>query len=457
MRLSEIAVLVGGTLRGIDVDARPLLFIDSREAAQGGIFCAFRGAASNGHDHVSAALAAGAAAALVDEPDSVGEAAPVIVVPRVQDAMGLLAAHHVARLRRDPGRMSVVAVTGSVGKTTTKDLMASALPGPTVAPAGSFNNEIGLPVTASRADEDTATLILEMGADKAGDLAYLTSLVPPDIAVVLAVGRAHLGVFGGIEATARAKRELVEGLRPGGTAILNSDDPRVLAMADHAPGPVVLFGRLPSPHAVTIGASDVRVDDAGHATFTLSAPDGQASVRLGLTGEHHVANALGAAAAAHVLGVPVAEIARRLSGLAPASPHRMAITRRTDGITVIDDAYNANPDSMAAGLTALTALAGGRSIAVLGAMLELGEGEAAEHRAIGALVRELGVDHLVTVGPLAGVIADELPAHQVTRCADLDEARAACESLLRAGDTVLFKASNGARVWSLADEWAVAP
>lgn len=457
MRLSEVARIVGGALRGTDVEVRPQMFIDSREAVPGGIFCAFRGESSNGHGHVAAALASGAGAALIDEPTAVAGAEPVIVVPRVQDAMGALAAHHVARLRREPGTIRVVAITGSVGKTTTKDLMAAVLPGPTVAPTGSFNNEIGLPVTASRADAGTATLVLEMGADKLGDLRYLTSLVAPDVAVVLTVGRAHLGVFGGIEATARAKRELVEGLRPGGIAVLNADDHRVRAMAASAPGPVILFGRLPSEHAVAVGARDVRVDAAGQASFTLVMPDGEAAVRLGLVGEHHVANALATAAAAHALGVQVADVASRLGGLPAASPHRMAITRRADGITVIDDSYNANPDSMAAGLRSLAALGrGGRTVAVLGAMLELGPDEATEHRAIGVLVRELGIDRLVAIGELAGLIADEVPADRVIRCADLQAARSACEAALHAGDTVLFKASNGSRVWQLADEWAVA-
>jgi len=454
IRLSEIAAICGGTLRGEDAEINEEAFIDSRAVVPNGLFCAFRGEKVDGHEHVAAALAAGAGGALVDNPDAVGDAVPLVVVPDVQVAMGRLAAHHVAKLRSG---LTVVAVTGSVGKTTTKDLIGAVLPKPTVATRSSLNNEIGLPLTALRATPETRHLVLEMGADKIGDIDYLTSLVAPDIAVVLAVARAHLGVFGGIEHVALAKSEIVRGLRPGGTAILNADDPRVAAMADLAPGPVVRFGREPRDPAdpVEVGASDVALDPLGRATFTLRTPEGSASVHLGLVGEHHVNNALAAAAVASVLAVPCDEIARELSGRAASSPHRMAVTTREDDITVIDDAYNANPDSMAAALRALRVLgAGRRTIAVLGAMLELGEAEVEEHVALGALARDLGIDHLVTIGPLAGVAAEQMEEGRATRCADLAAADAALTALARPGDVVLFKGSNGSRVWQLADEWA---
>ncbi len=438
IRLSEIAAICGGTLRGPDAEINEEAFIDSRAAVPNGLFCAFRGERADGHEHVAAALAAGAGGALVDTPDAVGDAAPLVIVPNVQDAMGLLAARHVERLRSG---LTVIGVTGSVGKTTTKDLIGAVLPDPTVATRSSLNNEIGLPLTALRATPATRYLVLEMGADKIGDIRYLTSLVAPDIAVVLAVARAHLGVFGGIEHVARAKSEIITGLRPGGTAVLNADDPRVAAMAPLAPGPVVRFGREPrdGDDDVTVAASDIALDALGKATFTLRTPSGSARVHLGLVGEHHVNNALAAAAVA----------------TAASSPHRMAVTTREDDITVIDDAYNANPDSMAAALRALRTIAAGRrTVAVLGAMLELGEAEEEEHAVIGTLVRDLGIDRLITVGPLAAVAADQVPADRAIRCDDLDAARVALAETARSGDVVLFKASNGSRVWQLADEWA---
>lgn len=454
IRLSEIAAICGGTLRGPDAEINEEAFIDSRAAVPNGLFCAFRGERADGHEHVAAALAAGAGGALVDTPDAVGDAAPLVIVPNVQDAMGLLAARHVERLRSG---LTVIGVTGSVGKTTTKDLIGAVLPDPTVATRSSLNNEIGLPLTALRATPATRYLVLEMGADKIGDIRYLTSLVAPDIAVVLAVARAHLGVFGGIEHVARAKSEIITGLRPGGTAVLNADDPRVAAMAPLAPGPVVRFGREPrdGDDDVTVAASDIALDALGKATFTLRTPSGSARVHLGLVGEHHVNNALAAAAVATAVGVPCEEVARELSGRAASSPHRMAVTTREDDITVIDDAYNANPDSMAAALRALRTIAAGRrTVAVLGAMLELGEAEEEEHAAIGMLVRDLGIDRLITVGPLAAVAADQVPADRAIRCDDLDAARVALAETARSGDVVLFKASNGSRVWQLADEWA---
>ena len=446
--LGEIAAICDGAVLGEDTLINPEAFIDSRTVVTGGLFCAFRGENSDGHDHVAAALAAGAGAALVDHP--LDDARPLVVVDDVQRAMGVLAAEHVARLREN---LTVIAVTGSVGKTTTKDLLAAVLPDPTVVTRSSFNNEIGLPLTALRATRETRQLVLEMGADKAGDIAYLTSLVAPDISVVLAVARAHLGVFGGIEKVAEAKAEIIHGLRPGGVSVLNADDHRVAAMAAVAPGRVVRFGRLADDLDVT--ATDVELDETGRARFVLRAGEESALVHLGLVGEHHVSNALAAAAVAHVLGTPLRDVAHALSGRAASSPHRMAVTTREDDITVVDDAYNANPDSMAAALRSLTAIARGRrTVAVVGAMLELGDAEEEEHAALGRLAADLRIDLLVTVGTIAARAADEMPSGGTRRCSDLAEARRVLAAELRAGDVVLFKASNGSQVWRLADEWA---
>jgi UDP-N-acetylmuramoyl-tripeptide--D-alanyl-D-alanine ligase len=350
-------------------------------------------------------------------------------------------------------------VTGSVGKTTTKDLLLQVLAsaGPTVAPARSFNNEIGLPLTVLRADEDTRYLVLEMGASGIGHIAYLTDIAAPDVAVVLVVGTAHVGQFGGIEVTARAKSELVTGLAPKGVAVLNADDWRVAAMAAVAPGEVVTFGL--SGDAQVRGV-DVRLADGGHPAFTLTdtRTGRSAPVRLRLVGEHHVHNALAAAAAALVVGLDLDAVAGALAGADALSPHRMHVVDRPDGVTVVDDSYNANPDSMRAALKALAALAGRerRSVAVLGEMLELGPDARTAHDAIGRLAVRLDIGLTRVVGDGARAIADGA-AHEgswgdeVVRVDDVDAAARLLASELRPGDVVLVKSSYDAGLWRLGD------
>jgi UDP-N-acetylmuramoyl-tripeptide--D-alanyl-D-alanine ligase len=352
-------------------------------------------------------------------------------------------------------------VTGSVGKTTTKDLLAQlcGAAGPTVAPEKSFNNEIGLPLTVLRADEQTRYLVLEMGASGIGHLTYLTDIAPPDVAVVLVVGSAHLGEFGGIEAVARAKSELVTGLVPGGTAVLNAQDERVMAMAGLATGDVVTFGGTPE---ATVRARDIRLDRAGRVAFTLVAPgadgDVSAPVELRLVGEHHLSNALAAAAAALAVGLPLEHVARTLSAADALSPHRMHVVDRPDGVTVVDDSYNANPDSMRAALKALAVLAGRdrRSVAVLGEMLELGPDARAEHEAVGLMVVRLNVALTVVVGSGAQAIADGAMREgswgdEVVVVPDVDAAERFLAEELRAGDVVLVKSSYGSGLWRLGD------
>ncbi|WP_454777868.1 UDP-N-acetylmuramoyl-tripeptide--D-alanyl-D-alanine ligase [Georgenia muralis] len=472
MTLREVAAVTGGRLAadGPEVVVDGEVVIDSRQAGPGTLVAAFVGSTADGHEHVPGALAAGAAGALVSRPD-VAEAAGadparLVVVDDVAAALGRLARHVLASLRGDGDGPRVVAVTGSVGKTTTKDLLAHLLAplGDLIAPPGSFNNEIGLPLTVLRARPSTATLVLEMGADHVGNLEYLTSVAPPDVAVVLAVGRAHLGEFGGIENVARAKSELVAGLRPTGTAVLNADDRRVAAMAPLAPGPVRTFGRGDAD----VVATDVVLDDAGRASFTLTSPAGAARVRLALVGEHHVHNALAAAAVALELGLTPAQVADLLAAAPAASPHRMAVTDRADGVRVVDDSYNANPDSVRAGLRALATLgAGRRRVAVLGEMLELGADSAAEHDAAGADAVALGADVVLAVGagtaPLAagarraagagttGSAGSDRPAVEVVEVPDVDAAEADLRDRLSPGDVVLLKGSNGSGIWRLAD------
>jgi len=459
---AEVAAATGGRLSA-DPDLRvsgPVV-VDSRQVGPGALFVALPGEHVDGHDYAAGAVAAGASLVLAGRELDV----PCVVVDDVQTALGELARHVLATLR-ERGDVRVVAVTGSVGKTTTKDLLGQLLraEGPTVVPRGSFNNEIGLPLTVLEADASTRFLVLEMGASGVGHLTYLTRIAPPDVSVVLVVGSAHLGEFGGIDAVARAKAEIVTGLAPGGTAVLNADDLRVAAMADVAPGEVVTYGTIP---AADVRAEDLRIDRTGRASFTLrtraagDAQPAQAPVALGLVGEHHVTNALAAATAALRLGLALPDVAARLSDARALSPHRMQVTERADGVTVIDDSYNANPDSMRAALKALAVVAGRdrRSVAVLGEMLELGEDSRVAHDDIGRLVVRLNIKLLVVVGEGAGGIHDGATQEgswgdETRFVPDVAEAAALLREELREGDVVLVKASNGSGLWRLGDELA---
>jgi len=470
---AEVALITGGTLHALDpsaVVAGPVV-ADSREVVPGALFAAIAGEHSDGHAFAAGAVAAGARAVLVAHAVTAddGTELPAVVVPDVVVALGALAREVLCRLREaasEPGGsgLKVVAVTGSVGKTTTKDLLFQVLGanGPTIAPVRSFNNEIGLPLTVLRADEDTRYLVLEMGASGIGHIAYLTDIAPPDVAVVLVVGAAHVGEFGGIEATAKAKSELVAGLVPGGVAVLNADDARVAAMTALAPGDVVTFGLSTTAQ---VRGVDVRLVDGGHPQLTLV--DGRGAVplsvpvRLRLVGEHHVHNALAAATAALVVGLDLDAVAEGLAGADALSPHRMHVVDRPDGVTVVDDSYNANPDSMRAALKALASLAGRdrRSVAVLGEMLELGPEARTAHDAIGRLAVRLDIGLTLVVGEGARAIADGA-AHEgswgdeVMLVDDVDAAAKLLESELRPGDVVLVKSSYGAGLWRLGDRLA---
>jgi UDP-N-acetylmuramoyl-tripeptide--D-alanyl-D-alanine ligase len=460
MRLADVAAVTGGRLHRATGDERVnAVEFDSRAVAAGGLFLALPGERVDGHAYAAAAVASGAAGVLAAREVD----APAVIVPPAERAVGtslddtdpdgsgaaVLAA--LARLASHAVRAlpatTVVGVTGSSGKTSTKDLLAAVLAplGPTVAPPGSFNNELGLPWTALRADAATRHLVLEFSARGPGHIARLAAAVPPRIGVVLNVGSAHLGEFGSPAAVAAAKGELVEALpadgddacsagAPHGVAVLNADDPVVAAMAARTAARVVTFGRAPG---ADVRAEDV-VLDAGRARFTLVSAAGRAPVALRLVGEHHVGNALAAAAVALELGGTPEGIAAALSGAAPVSRWRMEVTDRPDGVTVVNDAYNANPESMRAALSALVALAGGtrRTWAVLGAIGELGEGSTAAHAGVAAVARELGVDVLVAVG------TTDYPGARVL--AGVDDAVAVLGAELAPGDVVLVKASRAA-------------
>jgi len=444
LTLAEVAHAVGGRLDGgadpaSAVTAAPV--VDSRRAGPGTLFVAVRGDRVDGHDFAPAALAAGAVAVLAAAP--LGR--PAVVVDDVVEGLGRLAAEV---LRRLPG-LHVVGVTGSSGKTTTKDLLAAVLAadGPTVAASDSFNNEIGLPLTACAADGDTRYLVLEYSARGRGHISYLTGIARPDVAVVLNVGDAHVGEFGSRDAIATAKAELVEGLAADGTAVLNADDPLVSAMAARAPGRVVTFGL---GAGALVRAGKVTLDECGRPGFGLRSGDGSpVPVRLGYVGAHQVPNALAAAAAAGVLGLPLLAIAAALSDARPVSRWRMELRELPRRILLLNDAYNANPDSVRAALTTLTHLRGQgagqrRGWAVLGEMLELGPYGAQAHADVGRLAVALGVDRIVAVGDGAAGIdtAARAAGGRSIRVADADEAATLLAAELGPGDVVLVKASR---------------
>lgn len=445
LSLAEIAAAVSGQpsdIPDLDIQVTGPVVYDSRKVEPGSLFAAFDGERVDGHDFARQAVSAGAVAVLATRPVGV----PAIVVDDVTAALGALARRTVEGLGT-----RVVALTGSAGKTSTKDLLAQLLErlGPTVWPAGSLNNEIGLPVTALRAAGDTRYLVLEMGARGPGHIRYLTELVPPQIGVVLNIGAAHLGEFGSREGTARAKGELVEALPPadrGGIAVLNADDPYVRAMAPRTSARVVLFGETAE---ADVRASDVRLTEQGCAAFTLHTPTGCGEVTLRLYGEHHVSNALAAAAVAGELGMPAEEIAEALSHAGTLSRWRMEVSERADGVTIVNDAYNANPDSVRAALRALAAMGRGRRTwAVLGEMAELGDESLAEHDAVGRLAVRLNVQKLVAVGGREAVWLDMGAKNEGSwgeESVHVSDAQAAVDLLrreLRPGDVVLVKASR---------------
>ncbi|KUF13293.1 UDP-N-acetylmuramoyl-tripeptide--D-alanyl-D-alanine ligase [Streptomyces silvensis] len=433
MSLAEIAALVGGRVAGdarVSVSAPAVL--DSRHGEPGGLFVAMAGEHVDGHDYADRTRATAVLG-------SRATALPTVVVDDVPAALQTLAAHSVARLRE---RLTVLAVTGSQGKTSTKDLLSAVFSsaGATVATHGSYNNELGVPLTMLRADARTRFLALEMGARHIGDIAHLTGLVAPDVAIVLNVGQAHIGEFGSRAAIARTKGELVQGLAPGGTAILNADDPRVVAMRALTDGPVLTFGR--ARHA-DVRVQDLVLDRLGRATFTLRASGASARVALPVAGAHQALNAAAAAAAGLAAGVPLLTSAVALS-TASLSRWRMELRTLPCGATLLDDTYNANPDSTRAALDALAAVAGRRRIAVLGSMLELGADSEAEHRAVGAYAAARA-DLVAVIGETARPAADAAGERAVA-FTDNRAAVAWLSGIVTGGDVVLVKASRGARL-----------
>lgn len=463
--IDDLARAVGGRLAGAPpgpgLRLGPDVTVDSRAVTRGAVFVALPGERADGHEFVAAAAAAGAGAALVGHP--VDAPLPQVVCDDPLEGLAGLAREVVARERRRG--LVVVGITGSSGKTSTKDLLAQVFEaaGETIAPPGSFNNEIGAPLTACRVNARTRFLVAEMGARGVGHIRYLTSITPPTIGAVLNVGHAHLGEFGSVDAIARAKGELVEALEPDGWAVLNADDPRVLAMADRTPARVAVFSAAngdpgPRSDALRVWATDAAPDAFERHAFTVHAAglvEGRARVRLGVLGAHQVANALAAVTVALAAGLELDAVAHALDGAAPRSPWRMELAQRADGLAVLNDAYNANPDSMAAALRAVVRMRrpGGRVVAALGDMLELGPTAAQEHRRAGALAAELGVDELAAVGEFGSdLVAGFGTAGGGGRSfSGKDELGAHLAATLAGRDVVLVKASRGLALETVAD------
>ena len=450
MTLSEVAAVVGGHLAdagdGLAEVTAPA-FVDTRRPERGGLFLAVRGEHVDGHDYAASAVAGGAVAVLGQRPT--GE--PTVVVDDPVVAIGRLARHVVDSLGT-----TVLALTGSQGKTGTKDFLAQVLApgGATIATEGNRNNEIGVPLTVLRATPETRFLAVEMGARGIGHIAELCSVAPPRVAAVLNVGTAHVGEFGSREAIAQAKGEIVEALPADGTAVLNADDPLVAAMSTRTSARIVTFG----------STGDVRwrgldLDDLGRPSFELGYDGTWSAVRLLEAGAHQVPNAAAAAAMAQAAGVGWPEVVEALASARSLSPWRMALHERADGLVVVNDAYNANPASMAAALDALAAIGergARRTVAVLGEMLELGASSGADHVAVGEHAAALGVDVLVTVGAAADAIADgarRTPgwSGEAVPTAGRDQAADWLRHNAVARDVILVKASRGAALEHVAD------
>jgi UDP-N-acetylmuramoyl-tripeptide--D-alanyl-D-alanine ligase len=454
--LAEIAKIVGG--RFVTADVPDLLVdgsvqTDSRLVEPGSIFFALPGEVTDGALFAEAAVAAGAALVVAERELALGT--PVLVVPDGVAALAALATEVVARVRA-AGTLSVVAITGSNGKTTTKNLLRAILgaQAPTGAPLGSFIYHVGAPISMLGIDYNTRYLVVEMGASGAGEIARLVRIARPDIGIVLKVGLAHVGEFGGIDAVQRAKSEMVTDLGPTSVAILNADDDRVAAMADLTVARVRWFGLS---ERADIRAEDIEATAKGTA-FTLVAGETRLPVRLRILGEHHVLNALAALSAAHELGVDLPQAIDAIEAVVRAERWRMELLLPASGAIVINDAYNASPDSMAAALKTLAQVRGenDRTIAVLGEMAELGEYSDEEHDRLGRLVVRLNIRKLIVVGHLARHIHNAAGLEgswdgESVFVSTPDEAYDLLREDLGTGDIVLVKSSKSANLRFLGD------
>jgi UDP-N-acetylmuramoyl-tripeptide--D-alanyl-D-alanine ligase len=434
MKASEIAQVIGGELHGSDVEVSARAFLSSSQCIKGSIFLAIKGENVDGHDFISDAVAHGAVVAITSKVVS----ERCIVVPDVTVAIGELARHIRSKLKE----LTVIGITGSQGKTTTKELLAAILTSKaeTVSPQGNNNNELGVPITILQCSEETKYCIVEMGARHQGDIEKLAAIAKPNIGVVLKVAAAHLGEFGSLEIIAKTKSEMISSLDSDGIAVIGQYDPMTAAMASLHDGTIFTFGETSS---ADIRATDIELRD-GRAHFDLVTPEGRSTVALRQYGLHQIPNALAAAAVAHALGLTSDQIAGALSTAEMGAKWRMEV-HTLDDLIIINDAYNASPDSMKAAIATLAHLSqerGGESWAFLGNMRELGESSAQAHSEIGTLASSVGIDHLVTIGApdYAAALSDnsQMAIHP---CADIEEALSFIQYLNR-GDVVLCKASR---------------
>jgi len=462
LEVGEVAAVLGTGLTAGDPAALVTSVVaDSRLVQPGALFVALPGARVDGHEHVLPAWHAGAVAALTRHAVP---PVPCLPVPDPLVALGRLSRYVVDR--GAAGGLRVVGITGSQGKTSTKDLLAQVLEaaGPTVAPVGNLNNELGVPLTACRIDPDTRYLVAELGARGVGHIAYLCGIVAPRVGVVLNVGHAHVGEFGGREAIARAKGELVEALPADGCTVLNADDPLVWGMRDRTQAPVLAFSTAGPPEGPGLWASDLVADRLDRHFFRLhhrgvDGASAHADVALRLTGRHQVANAVAAAAAATAVGLELGAVAAALSQAGARSRWRMELVERPDGVVVVNDSYNANPDSMRAAIATLAELGrstGGRTYALVGDMLELGDTATAEHAAVGRHLAEHRVSAVLALGEhaatvLAAAVGAGADPASVHAPAGKEEAFGHLQGALRPGDVVLVKGSRGLALDTVAE------
>lgn len=441
----DFASVVSGSLHDISpsqiIDQDPV--INSKDASAKNFFVAFKGEKFDGHDFVSEALNSGAKFSLVSKSVS----GPHVLVSDVGQALIDLARF----VRTQLPNMKVIGITGSQGKTTTKEFLYSVLQneGTTVATAGNFNTDIGVPLTLLRSTEETKFCILEMGARHVGDIAKLTELANPNVGVVLVVGTAHLGEFGSVEAIAKTKSELIKALSPKMTAVLGTYDQFTPKMADSLDLNTVLFG-----DGQMVRAADVELH-GGFAHFDLVTPAGRNSVALQVMGEHQIPNALAAAAVAFSLGVKNENIAIGLTTALLSSKWRMQI-QTINGIQIIHDYYNANPESMKAALKTLVMLSqesGGSSWAILGKMHELGSKESSGHLEVAEFASQLGVDHLVSVAPAVYQESNNQSSDENMLIHNCSSAAAVLELVnnISTGDVILLKASRSEKFEDLAE------
>lgn len=468
LTLDELVTAVSGNLLNrANHDANTLevtgsVETDSRLVGPGSVFFAKPGEFTDGHNFVAAAQDAGAVVAVVEREVS-GVTIPQILVSNVVLALGELAKYVLAEVRKS-GQLKVIGITGSNGKTTTKNMLRAILStsGETVAPIESYNNEVGAPISVLKVSRETRFLVAELGADGLGSIAYLAKMIQPDIAVELKVGMAHAGEFGGIETTAEIKAELLKEISSDSISVLNADDTYVRQMAIDVPGKAIWFGTQPGSDYWAENY-ELTIDGTG---FDLHWPSAEGAnqpelsrVQLQILGEHHVMNALASAAVADQLGIPRAAIVKALQDLPLAEKWRMQLTHTADGMTVINDAYNASPDSTKAALQTLAQLGrqtGRRTVAILGEMAELGEFARTEHDAIGRTAVRLNIDLVIAIGEKAKLIymganLEGSYDGESQYIESLDGALATVRGMLRRGDIVLVKSSKSANLRHLGD------